>query len=103
MTIQELLLKERTNLFVMGYPKMWTHWPFLALIRENAEGYRGLDYGLLIDIFHATKWAMPGFSSSVFLCNFYGKPTELNEILALPKEVFDTIEEVYSAGWKVDN
>jgi hypothetical protein len=102
MTTKELQTKERAQLFVMGCPKAWTHWPFLALVRENAEGYRGLDYGLLIDIFHATKWGLSGYSSTIFLCNFYAKPEEWNEILALPKEVFDTLEEVYSAGWKID-
>jgi hypothetical protein len=38
----------------------------------------------------------------VFLCNLFLLPRTLEEFIALPKEVYDTPEEVYDAGWRVD-
>ena len=43
-----------------------------------------------------------GFSATVFLTNLFLLPKTLDEFLALPKEVFDTAEEVGAAGWVVD-
>jgi hypothetical protein len=38
----------------------------------------------------------------VFLCNVFLLPHSEEELLALPREVFDTPEEIAAAGWVVD-
>jgi hypothetical protein len=38
----------------------------------------------------------------VFLCNIFCLPSTEEELLALPKGVFDTCEELSGAGWAVD-
>ena len=43
-----------------------------------------------------------GFSATVFRCNLFLLPPSFEEFLALPKEVFDTSEELLNAGWRVD-
>jgi hypothetical protein len=48
------------------------------------------------------KCGLPGHSATVFITNLFMKPTQLAKFLALPKEVFDTPEEVADAGWCVD-
>ena len=44
----------------------------------------------------------PGFSATVFICNLFLLPPTLEEVLRLPREAFDTPEEVLEAGWTVD-
>ena len=39
---------------------------------------------------------------TVLFGNIFALPTEEAELLALRKEVFDTIDEVFAAGWRVD-
>ena len=43
-----------------------------------------------------------GYSATVFLVNLFCVPGDEGELLALPKEVHDTPEEVYESGWRVD-
>jgi len=45
---------------------------------------------------------VPGFSATVVLSNLFLLPRTLDEFLALPRETFDTPEEVFDAGWCVD-
>jgi hypothetical protein len=45
---------------------------------------------------------LPGYSATVFLTNMILMPRQLEELLALPKEVFDTRDELADAGWCVD-
>jgi hypothetical protein len=45
---------------------------------------------------------LPGSSATEFLTNLFLMPRQLNEFLALPKEVFDTREVLADAGWCVD-
>jgi hypothetical protein len=45
---------------------------------------------------------LTGYSATVFLTNLFALPKTLNEFLNLPKETFDTAEELVDAGWCVD-
>jgi hypothetical protein len=42
-----------------------------------------------------------GYSATVFRANVFCLPAH-DALLTLPREVFDTAEEVYAAGWRVD-
>ena len=56
--------------------------------------------GVLYDALHAAR--VPGYSATVFLTNLFALPPTVGRFLALPREVYDTPEEVYAAGWRVD-
>jgi hypothetical protein len=43
-----------------------------------------------------------GYSCTVFLENFILRPTTEAGILNLPRETYETVEEVFEAGWTVD-
>ena len=45
---------------------------------------------------------LPGFRATVFLANLFTQQPTLEEFLALPREVYDTPEEIYDADWRVD-
>src|SRR5262245_20536820 len=94
MTTDEM--RERTLQFASN-PDLWLHWPFLPLVRRT-KGEEEL--GLLYDTLHAKN--LPGFSSTVFKANLFLLPNSVEEFLALPKEVFDTWDELVAAGWTVD-
>ena len=78
-------------------PALWECWPYLSLMRRN-DGKE--ECGLLCDVLGLT--GTTGFSATVVVCNLFLVPPNLDDFLALPKEVFDTPEEVYAAGWRVD-
>ena len=82
---------------VMATPATWPVWPFLPVVRR-CRGEEEL--GVLFDAFGLCR--LPGYSASVFLTNLFTLPPSLPELLALPKEVFDTPEELVEAGWRVD-
>jgi hypothetical protein len=86
------------DLFFFTHPEHWPTWPFLPVVRRHAD--RETDYGVLYDAVHAT--GLTGYSSTVFLCNLFLMPEKESELLALPKEVFDTPDEMAAAGWCVD-
>jgi hypothetical protein len=86
------------DLFFFAHPEHWPTWPHLALVRRHADG--GMDFGVLYDAMHKT--GRTGYSSTVFLCNYFLMPEMEGELLALPKEIFDTPEEMAEAGWRVD-
>jgi hypothetical protein len=56
--------------------------------------------GVLFDALKACNVA--GHSATVFIANYFLLPSDLAGFLALPKEVFDTPEEIFNAGWSVD-
>jgi hypothetical protein len=90
-------VRERNLLFLTD-PKRWSHWPFLPLMRStSAQDY---DCGLLCDL--EKSFGLSGFRCTVFLCNLFLLPPTLEELLALPKESFDTFEELLTAGWRID-
>jgi hypothetical protein len=86
------------DLYFFTHPEKWTTWPFLPVVRRHAD--REMDYGVLFDAMHAT--GRTGFSSTVFLTNLFLMPETEAEFLALPKETFDSPEEMAAAGWVVD-
>ncbi len=95
--------QERPSKFfpaVPGIPDQLSRrtWPFLALIRHQPDG--DFDCGLLYDAYHVS--GRTGLSASVILCNFFLLPATEDELLALPRETFDTPEEIVTAGWRVD-
>jgi hypothetical protein len=86
------------DLFFFQNPQLWQTWPFLPVVRRHASG--AMDYGVLYDALHATGHT--GYSSTVLLTNLFLLPETEAELLALPKETFDTAEEMAEAGWRVD-
>ncbi len=69
----------------------------LPVIRE-ARG--PADLGLMFDA--RGVCGLTGYSATVFACNLFTLPPTLDQFLALPREEFDTGEEVVRAGWRVD-
>jgi hypothetical protein len=86
------------NLLFFGRPDLWVAWPFLPLVKRLSD--QPTEYGVLFDALGSAD--LPGFSATVFITNLFLMPRQLNEFLALPKEVFDTREELADAGWGVD-
>ena len=84
------------DLLFLTCPVLWPTWPFLPLVRR-CRGRQEL--GVLFD---ARALSLTGYSATVFLTNLFTLPRTLDQLLALPKEVFDTAEEVARAGWGVD-
>jgi hypothetical protein len=68
------------------------------VIRRKANDEQ--EEGVLYDFAHTS--GRTGFGSTVFLTNLFLLPDTEEGLLALPKEVFDTMEEVRAAGWCVD-
>ena len=85
------------NLLFFTTPALWERWPFLPMVRRNSGNE---ECGLLCDVLGLG--GPTGFTATVILCNLFLVPSSLDELLALPHEVFDLPEEIYSAGWRVD-
>lgn len=86
------------DLLFFTTPELWPNRPLLPVVRRHPDG--SLDCGLMYDCRGATRLA--GLSATVFLCNLFLLPRTLDEFLTLPREVYDTPEEVAAAGWRVD-
>ena len=86
------------DLFFFRNPEYWTIWPFLPVVRRR-PGY-DLECGVVYD-FRTTPGPC-GYGSTVFLSNLFTLPPTLEELLQLPREVFDTFDEMAAAGWVVD-
>lgn len=82
---------------VMATPGVWPLWPFLPVVRR---GRGEEELGVLYDALHAC--GLSGHSATVFLTCLFTLPPARDQFLALPKEVFDTVEEMIAAGWRVD-
>jgi hypothetical protein len=87
--------RERTLLF-LSMPALWPHWPFLPVVRRS-NGTEELGV-----VFDARAAHLTGFSATVFFCNLFALPPRFADFLALPKEVFDSAEELADAQWRVD-
>jgi hypothetical protein len=85
----------RTVLFLTT-PALWPMWPFLPVVRRTSGRE---ELGVVFDTRAA---GLTGSSSTVFLTNVFTLPDDLAAFLNLPRETFDTAEEIASAGWRVD-
>src|SRR3954470_18180683 len=102
-TSPEVTRQQRArNLLFMSDPKRWVVWPFLPLIRPAPDGDQPCDVlcGVLCDMLGLH--GMAGYRATVFLTNLFTLPVTLDDFLALPRETFDTPEEMFDAGWRVD-
>ena len=88
----------RRDVLFFRTPQLWRTWPFLPVVRVSATGER--ECGVLFDCVGAGGPC--GYSATVFRANLFLLPRSLAEFLALPRETFDTPEEVADAGWTVD-
>jgi hypothetical protein len=87
------------DLLWMSTPALWTTWPMLPVVRRHADG--GYDCGLMYDC-RGGGPRLAGRVATVWICNLFLLPRTLDEFLRLPRETFDTLEEVVGAGWRVD-
>lgn len=87
--------RERTVWF-LSTPALWPCWPFLPVVRRS----RGTEeLGVVFDA-HAAQ--LMGYSATVFLVNMFALPRSFESFMALPKEVYDSAEELADNGWLVD-
>jgi hypothetical protein len=92
------LTGRQRDLYFFTHPREWGLWPYLPLVRRRPGIEQEL--GVLFDALGACDLA--GLSATVLLANLFELPRTLDELLVLPKEVFDTPEEMADAGWCVD-
>ena len=88
--------RDRTALFLAN-PVSWPCWPFLPVVRR-ADGREEL--GVVFDARSAC--GLTGFSACVFRCNLFALPPTLDAFFALPREAYDTADELIDHGWRVD-
>jgi hypothetical protein len=86
------------DLFFFRSPSQWPTWPYLSVVRHKPGDE--MDVGVIYDFAHTSS--RTGYGCTVFLCNFFCLPATEDELVALPREVFDTFEEMSVAGWTVD-
>jgi hypothetical protein len=82
---------------MIATPALWPAWPFLPVVRRTSGRE---ELGVVFDARHAC--GLTGYSATVFFANLFDLPATLTGLLALPREVFDTTEELADAGWRVD-
>ena len=87
------------HLAMMAAPASWPHYPFLPLRRDRA-GMEGPDLGILYDAWGFGR--TPGYSATVFVVGIFELPPTEEALFLAPREVFDTVDEVFDAGWRVD-
>lgn len=85
------------DLLCFSTPALWPTWPFLPVIRHRPDGF---ECGVMFDALHAC--GRTGFSATIFHVNILLLPQTEAEFFALPREVYDSAEEVAMAGWIVD-
>src|SRR5687767_5591973 len=85
------------SVFYIVRPGLWPAWPLLPVVRRT----RGREeLGVMVDLRGTT--GRTGYSATVFLTNLFEVPPCERALLALPREVYDTPDEVVSAGWEID-
>src|SRR5438874_10816728 len=80
-------------------PRLWPLWRFLPVVRRPA-GAAEPELGLMYDARGAA--GRYGYSAAVFLTNYFLVPAALADLLALPRRVYDTFDELAADGWTVD-
>lgn len=88
------------DLIFFRHPKLWPLWPFLPVSRPGPEGGDEKELGVLYDALGVS--GTYGYSATVFLANLFLLPRTEPELLALPRRVYDTPEEMAADGWIVD-
>jgi hypothetical protein len=85
------------NLKFLTTPLLWPRWPILPVVRrQNGDE----ELGLICDLLGCVGLA--GYSATVFLTNVFEAPNTVSGLLKLRRESFDTAEELFEAGWRVD-
>jgi hypothetical protein len=87
------------HLLYMAKPALWPVWPFLPLSRRK-HGTAEEELGLLYDSPASTVPFGPAVT--VHLANLFLLPRTEVEFLALPKEQYDSPEDAFESGWRVD-
>ena len=87
--------RERTLLFLTT-PALWPMWPFLPVVRRT----RGTEE--LGVVFDARAAVLTGFSATVIRTNLFLLPASFEQFLALPRDAFDSAEELIASGWAID-
>jgi hypothetical protein len=87
------------DLAFLQTPERWPRYPFLPLVR--CLGDRTLpECGLLYDALGVS--GRVGYRCTVFLVNLLAVPTTEAALLAAPRRVYDTFDELADDGWVVD-
>lgn len=90
--------KKQQTLHCLARPNLWGLWPFLPLLRRRTG--RLPQEGVLYDTRRARS--LPGHEWTVFFSNVFTLPQTIERLLALPKEVYTSAEQIVNAGWVVD-
>ena len=85
------------HLLYLSTPRLWPAYPFLPLVRAAAGGP---ECGLLFDL--KGLFGLYGYGSTVFAGNLFALPPTLAAFLALPRHAYDSADEAYAAGWRLD-
>jgi hypothetical protein len=84
---------------MFAHPECWPLHPFLPLRRDSEDG-KEFELGILYDAVGVS--GTYGYRCTVFLTNMLDLPPTEPEILALPRLVYDTLDEIASENWCVD-
>jgi len=85
------------DLLFVTTPALWPAWPFLPVVRRTG---RRQELGVLFDALGVC--GRPGYAAAVLLTNLFALPPTVDDLLAFPKEVFESCAELVRAGWRVD-
>jgi hypothetical protein len=80
-------------------PALWPTYPFLPVTRR-ADGSADLECGVLYDAYGVS--GTTGYRCTVFLANLFDLPPTPDRLLAGPRCVYDTFDELADAGWAID-
>jgi hypothetical protein len=87
------------DLIFLSTPNLWPLHPYLPVIRRSARG-NCQQLGVVYDGVGAS--GLYGYSATVFLTNLFMLPQSEAALLALPRCVYDTPDELVDDGWVVD-
>jgi len=88
--------RERSQALI-AQPSRWPWYPLLPLVRHRPG--REPDLGVLYDALGISN--RTGYSTTVFRHNLLLLPATEAELLAGPREVFDSLAELLDTGWRV--